>query len=91
MAKISIEEIPPVPVKPQIKVILELNLDEAVVLTKICGKIRGCGETRDVTENIYKLMRSNDRIFDLALKMEMENYGVPHYGFDVGHCVIPKE
>lgn len=93
MAKMIIEEIPPVPVKPQIKVILELNLDESVVLASLCGKIGGCGETRDIANKIYKIMRFNERIRNLCDKMEIKEKEPPFgfSGFNVGHCVVPKE
>jgi hypothetical protein len=93
MAKVTIEEIPPVPVNPQIKVILELNLDEAVVLASLCGRIGGCGETRCVTDKIYNIMRLNERIRMLCDKMEIKDKD-PSFvfnGFNIGHCVIPKE
>jgi hypothetical protein len=90
MAKMDIKEIPPVPVKPEIKVILELDLNEAVAITRLCGSISGCGETRNTTEGIYRLMRKNKRIGDLVDKMVMKGrFG--ECSFDVGHCVIPKE
>jgi hypothetical protein len=91
MAKMDIKEIPPVPVKPEIKVILELNLDEAVVITRLCGSITGCGETRDTTEGIFNLMIENKRIRDLVYKMVMKGRVAVLSSFNVGHCAIPKE
>ena len=91
MAKMDIKEILPVPVKPEIKVILELNLDEAVVITRLCGSISGYGETRDTTERIYRLMSKNERIRDLVDKMDMKGRTAAQCSFNVGHCAIPKE
>ena len=88
MAKMTIEEIPPVPVKPAIKVILELDLDEAVVIASLCSRIGGCGETRDVTDKICHLLKLNERIKKLCNSSEM---GGKINGFYVGHCAIPKE
>ena len=86
MAKMTIEEIPPVPVKPAIKVILELDLDEAVVIASLCARIGGCGETRDVADKICHLMRLNERIKKLCNMSKMGEGG-----YYVGHCAIPKE
>jgi len=91
MAKMDIKEIPPVPIKPEIKVILELDLNEAVVITRLCGSVSGCGETRDATERIYRLMRVNERIRDLVDKMMVMKGRFGECSFNVGHCVIPKE
>ena len=67
--------------------------NEAVVLASLCGRIGGCGETRDVADKIYHIMILNERIRRLCDKMEMKEKEIPFgfSGFNIGHCVIPKE
>jgi len=88
MAKVRIEEIPPVPVEPAIKVILELDLDEAVFIASLCSRIGGCGETRNVADRICRLLKLNGRIKKLCDMSKMGEGGIGYY---VGHCAIPKE
>lgn len=95
MATMKIEEIPPVPVKPQFKVTLELNMDEAVVLAKICGRVAGIGEVRSITDHIYNTLTCNSRIDNLVRKMRLTTKNamdtIELGQFNVGHNEVPKE
>lgn len=90
MAKVTIQTFP---VKPPLKVTLELNLDEAVVIAKICGRVSGDGQTGRITARIYEALIENKRIYELAAKMEMEmvNQYVHPKVIPIGHCVVPTE
>lgn len=92
MAKVRIQT---VPVKPPLKAILELDLDEAVVIAKICGRVCGDGPTGRITARIYDALIENKRIHELTSKMEMEMEMVNQYvhpkAIPIGHCVVPTE
>ena len=82
MAKMTVKE---EPVKPPLTITLELNVEEAAVLAKLCGHVCGGGEFRNVAEYIGNILESNSRISRLCEAIQLCDT------INASYVKIPKE
>lgn len=64
MAEVHVKEIPPA--KPELTITMELSLNEAVAIAKICGRTGGAGTLRNAMSNIYRELICHKRIADIC-------------------------
>ena len=64
MAQVKVKEMPPS--KPELKITMELSLNEAVAIAKICGRTGGAGTLRNTMSDIYRELIRHKRIADIC-------------------------
>jgi hypothetical protein len=86
MAKMTVKE---EPVKPPLTITLELNVEEAAVLAKLCGNVSGAGQIRTITDSILLALTSNERI--LRLSIDIKNGKIGLDAIPIGYWNMPQE
>jgi hypothetical protein len=86
MVKMTVKETKVKPPPP--KITLELGLEEAAILAKLCGCITHSGQIRRITDTIYDVLVSNDRIHRLSLDIEHDNIDLE---IPIGNWKMPQE
>jgi hypothetical protein len=86
MAKMTVKE---EPVKPPLTITLELNVEEAAVLAKLCGHVCGAGQIRTITDSILLALTSNERISRLSIDIKNGKIGLD--AIPIGHWNMPQE
>ncbi len=84
MAKITVKELNTPP--PPISITLELSLEEAAVIAKLCGRVCNPGQFRAVSESVYFALETNKRIMRMCDRINTHDLVIP-----MGQLDIPKE